>query len=86
MDIELDQTSVAHFQKEGLASFRIRDIGAPVSASKNRVPGGPGSPADVARLPNESETPTTSNGTAYGTCLEGERDGHVDMTDAASLA
>ena len=29
MDIELDQTFVAHFQKEGLASFRIRDIGAP---------------------------------------------------------
>ena len=28
MDIELDQTFVAHFQKEGLASFRIRDIGA----------------------------------------------------------
>ena len=29
MDIELDQTFVAHLQKEGLASFRIRDIGAP---------------------------------------------------------
>ena len=29
MDIELDQTLVAHLQKEGLASFRIRDIGAP---------------------------------------------------------
>ena len=29
MDIELDQTFAAHFQKEGLASFRIRDIGAP---------------------------------------------------------
>ena len=29
MYIELDQTFVAHFQKEGLASFRIRDIGAP---------------------------------------------------------
>ena len=29
MDIELDQTFVAHFQKEGLASSRIRDIGAP---------------------------------------------------------
>jgi hypothetical protein len=29
MDIELDQTFFAHFQKEGLASFRIRDIGAP---------------------------------------------------------
>jgi hypothetical protein len=28
MDIELDQTFVAHFQKESLASFRIRDIGA----------------------------------------------------------
>ena len=28
MDIELDQTFVAHFQKEGLASSRIRDIGA----------------------------------------------------------
>ena len=28
MDIELDQTLVAHLQKEGLASFRIRDIGA----------------------------------------------------------
>ena len=28
MDIELDQTFVAHFQKEGLACFRIRDIGA----------------------------------------------------------
>ena len=28
MDIELDQTFVAHFQKEGLASFRVRDIGA----------------------------------------------------------
>ena len=29
MDVELDQTFVAHFQKESLASFRIRDIGAP---------------------------------------------------------
>ena len=29
MDMELDQTFVAHLQKEGLASFRIRDIGAP---------------------------------------------------------
>jgi hypothetical protein len=28
MDIELDQTFVAHFQKEGLASFLIHDIGA----------------------------------------------------------
>ena len=28
MDIELHQTFVAHFQKEGLACFRIRDIGA----------------------------------------------------------
>ena len=28
MDIELDQTFVAHFQEEGLASFSIRDIGA----------------------------------------------------------
>ena len=28
MDIELDQTFVAHFQQEGLASFLIHDIGA----------------------------------------------------------
>ena len=28
MDIELDQTFVAHFQKQGLASFLIHDIGA----------------------------------------------------------
>jgi hypothetical protein len=28
VDIETDQTFVAHFQKEGLASFLIHDIGA----------------------------------------------------------
>jgi hypothetical protein len=29
VDVEFHQTFVAHFQKQGLASFLIRDIGAP---------------------------------------------------------